>query len=135
VLRLQPVEPLLRDPGAAERGTLFHDIVHAFAESGVDPASDDAEGALVAIGRRLFDRMALPADIDAVWWPRFVRMASHFIVWERGRPAGIRERLAEARAAPTSIGATGATLSGRADRIDTRPAGMADIIDFKTGSS
>lgn len=135
ILRLEPLEPLLRDPGAAERGNLFHDIVHRFAVDEVDPFATDAEARLVEIGRTVFDEYALPPDIDAVWWPRFVRMAGHFIVWERGRPAGIKQRLAEARAAPTPIGATDATLRGRADRIDLRAADMADILDFKTGSS
>ena len=135
ILRLEALEPLLRDPGAAERGTLFHDIVHAFALSGVDPAAQDAEAKLLEIGRQKFDESALPADIDAIWWPRFARMARHFVAWERGRPAGIQCRLAEARAEPAEVGATGAALSGYADRIDLRAAEMADIIDFKTGSS
>ena len=134
ILKLEPLEPLLRDPGAAERGTLFHDIVHAFALAGVDPEAEDARDRLVEIGRREFDRCSLPADIDAVWWPRFVEMAGHFIAWERGRPPGVRQRLAETRARATPVGVTGTTLSGRADRIDIRAAGMADILDFKTGS-
>src|SRR5690606_39224804 len=33
ILQLQALEPLLRDPGAAERGNLFHDIVHEFTIS------------------------------------------------------------------------------------------------------
>ncbi len=135
ILRLQPIEPLLRDPGAAERGTLFHDVVHAFSIAGIDPAAAEAQARLVEIGRQEFDKAALPLDIDAVWWPRFVEMAGHFIAWERGRPAGIKARLAEIRASRTEIGLTGVTLSGRADRIDVRVADMADIIDFKTGSS
>ncbi|MEO3387111.1 double-strand break repair protein AddB [Mesorhizobium sp. CAU 1741] len=135
VLRLEALDPLLRDPGAAERGTLFHDIVHGFAIAEIDPERADAEDQLLRIGRAEFDAVALPADIDAVWWPRFVRMAGKFIDWERSRPRGIKRRLAEARARATQVGVTGATLSGRADRIDLRAAGMADIIDFKTGSS
>ncbi|MCO5147679.1 MAG: double-strand break repair protein AddB [Aquamicrobium sp.] len=134
VLRLEALEPLIRDPGAAERGTLFHDIVHAFALAGVDPAAPDAEARLVRIGRETFDACGLPPDIDAVWWPRFVRMAGRFVAWERTRPSVVR-RLAEAKAEATQVGATGVSLSGRADRIDLLPAGMADIVDFKTGSS
>jgi ATP-dependent helicase/nuclease subunit B len=134
ILRLEPLEPLKRDPGAAERGTLFHDIVHGFALAGIDPAAPEAEARLLEIGRATFDACGLPPDIDAVWWPRFARMAGEFIGWERKRP-GVVRRLAEARAQATPVGATGATLSGRADRIDLLPAGMADIIDFKTGSS
>jgi len=134
VLRLEALEPLIRDPGAAERGTLFHDIVHAFALAGIDPAAPDAEARLVRIGREAFDACGLPPDIDAVWWPRFMRMAGKFVGWERTRPSVVT-RLAEARADATPVGGTSVTLSGRADRIDLLPAGMADIVDFKTGSS
>lgn len=133
ILRLQALEPLLRDPGAAERGTLFHDIAHGFAISGTDPFAPDAEAKFLEIGRQTFDEACLPPDIDAVWWPRFVRMAGKFIGWERSRPVGTLQRIAETRADATLVGASGATLSGRADRIDLRPAGMADILDFKTG--
>ncbi|TKT82771.1 double-strand break repair protein AddB [Aquamicrobium sp. LC103] len=135
VLRLEPVEPLVRDPGAAERGTLFHDIIHGFSLAGIDPAAPDAVARFVEIGRRLFDEWALPPDIDAVWWPRFLLMAGKFVEWDRNRPRGIAKRLAEARANQTEVGLTGSTLGGRADRIDLRAAGMADILDFKTGSS
>lgn len=135
ILGLHRLDPILRDPGAAERGSLFHDIVHAFALSGVDPADPAAEARLLEIGRQKFDGAALPADIDAIWWPRFAVMAGHFIDWERGRPPGIKRRLAEARAEPEPVGATGIVLSGYADRIDLRAADMADIFDFKTGST
>ncbi len=134
ILNLQPVEPLLRDPGAAERGSLFHDILHGFAVAEIDPFAADAAERLIEIGRRKFDEIALPADVDAVWWPRFAKTASRFVAWERGR-VGVKRRFAEARADATLVGATGATLSGYADRIDLRPAGMADILDFKTGTN
>ena len=46
-----------------------------------------------------------------------------------------QRRLAEVRAEPYAIGDTGVVLSGYADRIDLLPAGRADILDYKTGSS
>lgn len=135
ILGLEILEPLLRDPGAAERGTLFHDIVHAFSMAEIDANAPDAIESLLRIGREKFDEIALPPDIDAVWWPRFARMAEHFIGWERKRPESVKQRIAETRAKATPVGATGISLSGRADRIDVHAANMADIIDFKTGSS
>jgi ATP-dependent helicase/nuclease subunit B len=135
ILGLAPIEPLLRDPGAAERGTLFHDIMHRFTESGVDVAAPDAEKALLRIGRECFAELALPADVEAVWWPRFAALAGNIVRWEREDREGVTSRHAEAHAQAVLVGATGATLSGRADRIDLRPAGMADILDYKTGSS
>ncbi len=135
VLKLEPLEPLLRDPGAAERGNLFHDILHAYASAGIDPTAPDALERFTAIARAQFDAAALPTDVDAVWWPRFTRMAGAFIEWDRTRAPGITHRLAEVTAARTAIGLSEVTLRGRADRIDLRPGGMADILDFKTGSS
>ncbi|MEX0407671.1 double-strand break repair protein AddB [Aquibium sp. LZ166] len=135
ILGLYPMEPLVRDPGAAERGTLFHEILHRFTASGVDPNAHDARDRLVAIGRACFDEIALPVDVEAVWWPRFMAMAPHLIGFERDRAPGLLSRHAEDRAQATPIGTTGVTLSGYADRIDSRPSGLADIIDYKTGTS
>ncbi|MCV3239236.1 double-strand break repair protein AddB [Mesorhizobium sp. ZC-5] len=135
ILGVAPIEPLLRDPGAAERGTLFHEIMHRFTEKQADPASAEAASILLEIGRSCFAEAALPADVQAVWWPRFVALAGNIVQWERDRADGITVRHAEERAEPLAVGETGATLSGRADRIDLRPAGMADILDYKTGSS
>ncbi|MET0576444.1 MAG: double-strand break repair protein AddB [Mesorhizobium sp.] len=135
ILGLVPVEPLVRDPGAAERGTLFHEIMHRFTQADVDAASPDAASVLLDIGRTCFAEIALPADVQAVWWPRFEALAGNILDWERSRADGVTGRRPEERAEAVPVGETGATLSGRADRIDLRPAGMADILDYKTGSS
>lgn len=135
ILDLFPLDPLVRDPGAAERGTLFHDILHRFSASGTDPAAPQALGVLLSVGRACFSEFALPDDVQAVWWPRFERLAANIIAWEIGRANVVLSRIAEARAGVTPVGRTGVTLSGYADRIDILPANMADILDYKTGSS
>jgi ATP-dependent helicase/nuclease subunit B len=135
ILRLDPLEPLLRDPGAAERGTLFHDILHRFTASGADAAMPGAAAHLLDIARRRFDEELLPPDIDAVWWPRFRLMAPNLVAWERDFRAGTTMRHAEATADPIPVGASEVTLSGQADRIDVTRVGLADILDYKTGSS
>ncbi|MBU0583875.1 MAG: double-strand break repair protein AddB [Alphaproteobacteria bacterium] len=135
VLRLSALDPLLRDPGAAERGTLFHEILNRFSASGVDPRDATALDVLLAKGRECFDEIALPEDVEAVWWPRFHRLADAIIAWERERADGVLRRAPEARASKLVVGASGVTLSGYADRIDLLPGGMADILDYKTGSS
>jgi len=134
ILELSPLDPLIRDPSAAERGLLFHDILHRFAQAGVDPHAAEAHDRLLAIGRAAFHEAALPPDVDAVWWPRFRLLARGIVDWERRDRPRDAVRLAEALAGPTPIGATGVTLSGRADRIDLHGDGLADILDFKTGS-
>jgi len=134
ILDLSPLDPLLRDPGAAERGTLFHEILHRFAASGTDPRRPDALAALIEAGRASFAALDLPADVQAVWWPRFEKLALNIVEWERGRADRVKSRQSEVHAAATAVGATGVDLSGYADRIDLLPGEMADILDFKTGS-
>ena len=57
--------------------------------------------------------------------------------WHGSEASGQARRAVSprSRAEPHAIAATGATLSGYADRIDLLAAGKADIIDYKTGSS
>ena len=135
ILGLARLDGLLRDPGAAERGTLFHDILHRFAEAATDVHQPAAGEILLAIGRGCFGQCNLPADVHAVWWPRFVALAEKIIAWERQRSDRVTSRHSEARARPTLVGRTGITLAGRADRIDLVGRRSADILDFKTGSS
>lgn len=135
ILDLRALDPLIRDPGAAERGNLFHDILHRFIASGADPTAPEALQALRHVGRAVFGEVALPADIEATWWPRFERTALGIVGWERSRADGILSRHAEARAKPFDVAETGKTLSGYADRIDLRADGSADILDYKTGST
>jgi ATP-dependent helicase/nuclease subunit B len=134
ILKLQPIDPLIRDPNAAERGSLFHEILHRFSVAGVAANDPFALAQLLEIGRTCFGEAELPPDVDAVWWPRFEKLAVNILEWERTR-GDVLSRHAESRAAKREVGATGVTLSGYADRIDLLPAGMADILDYKTGSS
>lgn len=135
VLRLDPLDDLLRDPGAIERGTLFHEILHRFTGSGVDARSTDALDRLLAIARTCFEEARLPPDIDAVWWPRFTFLAPHLLRWEIEDRADATVRHSEISALPTDIGKSGVTLSGQADRIDLVRDGKAHVLDYKTGSS
>jgi ATP-dependent helicase/nuclease subunit B len=134
ILRLEPLEPLLADPGAADRGTLFHEIVHQMTAGALEPFAEDALARLDEIAGQAFANAELPPDIHAVWWPRYCMMAPELLDFERKRRADVRAIHAEIRASETEIPGTGATLRGRADRIDLMKDGTAQIIDFKTGS-
>ena len=123
VLRLKPLDDLIHDPSVAERGTLYHAIVAAFASLSVDPAKPDALERFLQIARAEFDTAELPLDVEAVWWPRFEILAPAFIAWERGLSP--RQRFVEISARATDIGPSGVTLSGRADRIDVTDAKTA----------
>ncbi len=136
ILRLEPIDPLSRNPGAADRGSLFHDILHRFTASGIKPENHDAEARLLEIAADCFGRAGLPAEIHAVWWPRFVRLAPGLIAWERDQSRGVREKHTEISASPILIDPSCVSLSGRADRIDVLDGRQyAEILDYKTGGN
>ena len=135
ILRLKPLEPLIRDPAAAERGTLFHEILGQFTAAGIDPLAPDAGERLTELGRILFTDLDLPVEIEAVWWPRFTALVPQFLEWERERNWNVRQRFAEIASQKREVDGLGITLSGRADRIDLLQDGTAEIIDYKTGST
>ncbi len=135
ILRLRPLEPLIRDPAAAERGTLFHDILSHFTREGIDPLSPQAAERLIEFGRLFFADMDLPVEIEAVWWPRFTALVPNFLEWERRRAPDVQERFAEIAAQKREVDGLGVTLSGRADRVDRMRDGSAEIVDYKTGST
>ena len=135
ILKLRALEPLIRDPAAAERGTLFHDILGEFTIRGIDPMSEQAADLLEEIGRDAFTETDLPPEIEAVWWPRFTAMIPEFLNWERDRAHQIRERHAEIKSVDCRVEPLDITLSGRADRIDVLRDGSTVVIDYKTGST
>ncbi|MCV3735113.1 double-strand break repair protein AddB [Rhizobium sp. TRM96647] len=132
ILRLHPIAPFNVDPGAAERGTLYHRIVDRYVR---EHAGERADGELMSrITTEEFDRMALPLHIDAVWRPRFRAVANAFLAWDGKRRQALDKSLTEVSAS-LDLGIAGMRLTGVADRIDLRSDGRGDLIDYKTGSS
>jgi ATP-dependent helicase/nuclease subunit B len=69
-------------------------------------------------------------------WPRFIRVAAFMIEWEAERRFVGFQPLAIETSGVLAINAPEGpfALSARVDRIDLRPDGALDIIDFKTGT-
>ncbi|EAU42963.1 hypothetical protein FP2506_08976 [Fulvimarina pelagi HTCC2506] len=134
ILQLEPLDPLMRSPAAAERGSLYHAILSDFVQNGLDPMADAALDQLLEIARDRFDKEQLPAEIEAFWWPRMEAIASGYLDWERGRNADVAVRHAEIKGSITVTGID-VELVGKADRIDVMRDGSIEIIDFKTGTA
>ncbi|MBO6637069.1 MAG: double-strand break repair protein AddB [Roseitalea sp.] len=135
VLELAPLDPLVRDPDFADRGSLIHKVMEEAARAPIDWPAEPALAMLERLARDVFDAEKLPPEIDAVWWARMHAALPRIVAWEAERQPLIAARHPEARAGPMPIGATGVTLRGYADRVDARRDGLADIIDFKTGAA
>lgn len=134
ILHLDPVDPFNRDPGASERGTLYHHIIERYTSENHLPGTPDSLFAMRRITDELFDAERLPVHIDLVWRSRFHEVARSFLDWEKQRRPEIRRTLTEVRA-DMSLDAVGIRLTGVADRIDIKSDRSADIIDYKTGSN
>jgi len=133
VLKLDPLDPFNEDPGVIDRGNIYHEIVERFVTSKMEPHGGGAEAAITAIVHDVFNAWTLPAHVDAIWRARAIEMARRFLIWEAERRPFVSYSLVETKAhlAVTEWLA----VSGRADRIDIRKDGRADIIDYKTGAS
>lgn len=132
VLGLRPFEPLGKLPEAAERGNLVHDILERFIrELPNGPFDRAAEARLIQIGRQAFDEHRDFPEVQAIWWPRFEKIARWF-VREEATWGDVVMRHVECTG---ELAVTpGFTLSARADRLDALAGGGLAIIDYKTGS-
>ncbi len=136
VLNLEMLDPLDREPGAADRGNLIHDALDGFIRAG--PPADPAEAlaALLEHGRLAFESVIDRPAIWAFWWPRFERIARWFIAAEAGRAPSIAASHSEVRGSIGLAGPNGGDevkLTAIADRLDRRLDGGWTIIDYKTG--
>ncbi len=136
VLRLEQLEPLEADPGAADRGQIIHQILARFLAAPQDACSDQEEALqqLLTIGRTEFAVLAVFPAVRAFWWPRFERVARWFIAQEVDWKAQFRTLACEqdGRLSVPGLGRE-VTLTARADRIDVDQAGKLAILDYKTG--
>ena len=134
ILRLSPLDPLVGDPGPAERGSLYHDILYERIAKKI-PASDlDFRQEMAKIADAAFTRENLPEEIALLWRLRFDRMIDELIAVETAIEQNIISSHVELQSGQIAISGTSASLKGRADRIDVRDDGAA-ILDYKTGST
>ncbi len=136
ILDLAPLEPGMVELGAADRGTLLHGVMEAFARAWPDTLPADLAAELLRIGRRVFQDLWHEPDVQGFWWPRFVRLVPAISAWEQERRQLARRVGAEFRIESRLLLADGGhvSLSARADRIEALTGGALAIIDFKSGS-
>jgi len=135
VLRLEALDPLDADPGAAERGMFIHAALDRFVGDYPGALPADALERLLALGREAFGSALERPGVAAFWWPRFRRIAEWFVGFESARRQEAAPLGAECRGQIELDAPAGPfTLVAVADRIDRRTDGGLAVIDYKTGS-
>ncbi len=135
ILKLEPLDPIEADPGAAERGQIVHAALGRFMRACGDPLPPDALDRLIAEGRAAFAGIIAYPAVAAFWWPRFERIAAWVLEQEAGRRPGAVPLALEVAGLMTLDGPAGRfEITARADRIDRMADGRLAIIDYKTGT-
>jgi len=138
ILHLDKLDPLDRPAGPSERGTAYHTALERWTKDlgETDRLPRDALSKLLTHGRSALIEAGFSADSLGLEMARFARAAQFMVAWEDARredgflPAALESKGALEIDAPLGP----FTLTGRADRIDLRPSGALDIVDYKTGA-
>ena len=135
ILELRKLDPVDDDPAQAQYGSAVHDALARFVAATPGPLPADARARLLAEGRAALAATAAAPSVRAFWRARFARVADWFLEEERKRRAAGIESRVEIDGKWTFDAPGGPfLLTARADRIDLRPGGGVDIVDYKTGA-
>jgi len=136
ILRLRVLDAVDTEPGAAERGSIFHAAIGEFTQAFAKDLPPDPARELIRLGEPHFAALEDFPEARAFWWPRFLRIAHWFAHWEAGRRDAIAAIAAEIRGKIEIPLADGVfKLTGIADRIERGRDGRYVILDYKTGSA
>lgn len=133
VLRLKPLDPLMKVPDALLRGIVLHEVLEGFIRDTIaDPACCSRE-CLIRKTEAILAQSVPWAETRALWLARIERVADWLVDTEMTRRSLARpvdfETFGSAELADPEF-----TLTAKADRIDRDSAGHLHIYDYKTGA-
>jgi ATP-dependent helicase/nuclease subunit B len=134
ILRLAPLDALDADPGALDRGNIIHGALERFVATYPDQLPDDALRRLLDLGRQQFADLTHRPQVEALWWPRFERVAYWVLEQEQARRPALAALRAEV-AGELVLERPGGrfVVRARADRIEHHADGIVTVVDYKTG--
>lgn len=139
ILKLEPLDPLGKEPGPDLRGSIIHEALARFAKtypvgSHSITTQDAAETAFIEQAHAVIADYKAHPRIAAFWLPRIARFAAWFGETEIQRRQNVTRVVEETRGTLVFDAPAGSfKLSARADRIDVTDAGLI-ITDYKTGA-
>ncbi|MGB0747486.1 MAG: PD-(D/E)XK nuclease family protein, partial [Magnetospiraceae bacterium] len=136
ILDLEALDPLDADPGAADYGTVIHDILDRFVRAYPEALPENAQDILYAFGQEHFAELLRRPGPRAFWWPKFLRIADWFLALEAERRPLLAQSVTETWGYLTLDGHAGPfRIKAKADRIDRHKTGRITLIDYKTGAT
>jgi double-strand break repair protein AddB len=133
VLRLRPLDPLVKTPDALVRGIAVHAFLEDFIRNSVDHPERLTREAFMDLSRDVLDQTVPWPAARRLWLARLNRIADAFLSNEARRRSNATPIAFEARMNALLL-PLDFTLTGRADRIDRNSSGDLFIYDYKTGA-
>jgi double-strand break repair protein AddB len=133
ILRLRPLNPLMRAPDAMLRGTILHKVLEEFIRDTANAPELCNRDVLMEKAVSILVETTPWAEIRATWLARLERVADDFVAKEHIRRALAQPSEYEVKSG-ARIEALNFTLSAKADRIDLDALGRMHIYDYKSGS-
>ncbi|TNF64888.1 MAG: double-strand break repair protein AddB, partial [Rhodobacteraceae bacterium] len=134
VLRLRPLNPLLRGADPKMRGTILHDMLEAYVNGLGSGASQLTAASLLATARDWLTREVPWPTARLMWLSQMERQSQWFVEEETARRNLALPLVTEGKAR-AQIASLGFTLTARADRIDADADGNLRIYDYKAGAA
>lgn len=132
ILRLKPLDPLVRIPDPRIKGIVVHKVLEEFVKAvdeGICPL--DAEN-FIAIAHQALERDVPWPATRLLWISQLSRVSDWFVSTEAERRKTGR-RIGSEITAARMIAALSFTLTARADRIDLKDDDRLVLYDYKTG--
>ena len=133
VLRLRPLDPLMRAPDALMRGIVTHDVMERFVDATRTEIGTLTRDRLMEIAAEVLTAEIPWPAARLMWLARLNRVADSFIADESRRRETADPVLLEARG-ELEMAAPAFTLTCQADRIDRTGPGGLRLYDYKTGA-
>ena len=132
VLRVKPLDSLMKTPDAILRGIAIHDILEIFVRDATEDPSRLTRAHLLSITENVLARDIPWATARTLYRARIERVADHIINGEKARRLKGKP-IAYEREATVDIPSPPMRLVGKADRIDRLKDGRLVIYDYKSG--